>query len=160
VTLEEMEKRVRTLEDIEEIKQLNEYYVEHINPPEWKYLEQCFSRDAVLDVYAGKVNGREEIRKLLTENVSQIHAGVDEYYVVHPHISVSGDKASGRWLLVELIARPRKYAFKLPFLPADYVPDWMSGFQDVEYIREDGKWKISLMHWRVGHFSPIYEKVF
>jgi hypothetical protein len=84
---------------------------------------------------------------------------VDEYFVVQPHISVSGDKAKGRWLLIELIAKPRKYFFKLPFLPADYVPDWMSGFQDVEYVREDGKWKISRMHWRIGHFSPVYEKV-
>ena len=159
MTLEEMEKRLRSLEDVEEIKQLNEYYVEHFNPPQWEYLEQCFSRDAVLDVYAGNVKGREEIRKLLTEDVGRIHAGVDEYFVVQPRISVSGDKARGRWLLVELIAKPRKYAFKLPFLPADYVPDWMSGFQDVEYIREEGKWKISSMHWRVGHFSPVYEKV-
>jgi hypothetical protein len=159
MTLEEMEKRLRVLEDIEEIKQLNEYYVENFNPPAWEKIEQCFSKDAVLDVHAGKVKGREEIRKLLTQNISRIHAGVDEYYVVHPRITVDGDRAKGSWLLVELIAKPRKYPFKLPFLPADYVPDWMAGFQTVEYVREDGKWRISLMHWRARHFSPIYEKV-
>ena len=160
MTAEEMENRLRTLEDIEEIKQLNEYYVEHFNPPVWEEIEKCFAREAVMDVYAGKVKGKEEIRKLLTENVAQIHAGVDEYFVVHPRISVSGDQAKGSWLLLELIARPRKHPFKLPFLPADYTPDWMTGFQDVEYIREDGKWKISKMHWRVHRFSPIYQKVF
>ncbi len=159
MTLEEMEKRLGVLEDIEEIKQLNEYYVEHFNPPVWEELEQCFSKEAVLDVYAGKVKGREEIRKLLTQNINKIHAGVDEYFIVHPRISVSGDQAKGSWLLLELIAKPRKYPFKLPFLPADYVPDWMTGFQNVEYIREDGKWKISRMHWRIHRFSPVYEKV-
>jgi hypothetical protein len=159
MTLEEMEKRLRVLEDSEEIKQLNEYYVENFNPPVWGKIEPCFSKDAVVDVHAGKVKGREEIRKLATSNISKIHTGVDEYYVVHPRISVSGDKAKGNWLLVELIAKPRKYPFKLPFLPADYVPDWMSGFQDVEYVREDGKWKISLMRWRAHRFSPVYEKV-
>ncbi len=159
MTLEEMEKRLKVLEDIEEIKQLNEYYVEHFNPPVWEQIEHCFSKDAVFDAYAGKAEGREAIRKILTENVSRIHAGIDEYYVVHPRISVSGDKAKGSWLLVELIARPRKYPFKLPFLPADYTPDWMSGFQNVEYVREDGRWKISRMHWRINHFSPVYEKV-
>ena len=158
MTLEEMEKRLRLLEDVEEIKQLNEYYVQYFNPPVWGKIEQCFSKDAVLDVHAGTVKGREEIRKLLTENVSQIHAGVDEYFVVHPRISVSGDKAKGSWLLVELIAKPRKYPFKLPFLPSDYVPDWISGYQEVEYVREDGKWKISLMHWRATIFRRYTKK--
>ncbi len=160
MTLEEMEKRLRVLEDIEEIKQLNEYYVENINPPVWEKIEQCFSKDAVFDAYAGRGEGREAIRKILTEDVTRIHSGVDEYYVVHPRISVSADKAKGSWLLVQLIAKPRKYPFKLPFLPADYTPDWMAGFQNVDYVREDGRWKISKMHWRIHRFSPIYEKVF
>jgi hypothetical protein len=159
MNLDEMEKRIRVLEDIEEIKKLNEYYVENFNPPVWEKIEPCFSKDAEMDVYAGHVRGREEIHKLLTTDVNKIHAGVDEYYVVHPRISVSGDKATGSWLLVELIAKPRKYPFKLPFLAADYVPDWMAGFQTVDYVREDGKWKISRMHWRIRHFSPVYEKV-
>jgi hypothetical protein len=152
MTLEEIEKRLKILEDIEEIKQLNEYYVEHFNPPVREQIEHCFSKDAVFDAYAGKAEGKEAILKLLTENVSQVHAGVDEYYVVHPRILVDGDKAKGSWLLIELIA-------KLPFLPADYAPDWMTGFQNVEYTREDGKWKISKMHWRIHRFSPVYEKV-
>jgi hypothetical protein len=159
MNLEEMEKRLRVLEDIEEIKQLHEYYIEHFNPPVWEKIEQCFSKDAVFDIHAGQAKGKEEICKLLTENVSRIHTGVDEKYVVHPRIMVSGDKAKGSWILITLVAKPRKYPFKLTYLPADYVPDWTSGVQDVEYIREDGKWKISKMHYRNHHFSPVYEKV-
>ena len=159
MTLADLEKRIKVLEDIEEIKKLQVYYCSRINPPKWDEIKDCFSRDAVFDAYAGRVRGREEVGKTLTENVSRVHIGTDACFMVHPIVEVEGDKAKGGYTLFAIMAQPRKMVFRLPYLPADYSPDWVIGDCHMEYVREDGKWKISSLKWRCDRFSPVYDRV-
>jgi hypothetical protein len=153
-----LEKQNKTLKDIEEIKQVQQYYVDHLFPPEWDKIKDCFSKDAIFDTYAGRVRGHEAVHKILVDNVARIHTGHGTCFVLHPIISVDGDKATATWAIIFLWTQPQKLA-PLPFLPSDYTPDWVSGPYDLEYVREDGKWKISYLKWRATKFSPYYEKI-
>ena len=99
MNLEEMEKRLRTLEDIEQIKQLQARYVNCLINTEWDELLDCFSVDGDVDLHSGYARGKEAISKLFREKISVTHIGQEGLYEVHPVISVDGNRAKGSWLL-------------------------------------------------------------
>jgi len=154
MTLEELEKRIRTLEDIEEIKQLQVRYVNCLTTTEWDKLVDCFAENGVVDLTVGSSRGKEEIAKFFKETISVTHIGKEGNFVVHPTISVEGDRAKGSWLLYTHFSQPHKIQI-LPAVTAEEdAPDWMQGYYAMEYIRENGKWKISLLKWRGRLRSP------
>ena len=152
---EEVEKRLRTLEDIEEIKQLQARYVDCLITIEWDELFKCFTDDATVDLHSGLARGKAEIIKLFTEKIAITHVGTEGLYVVHPIITVDGDKAKASWLLYTHFSQPHKIQVD-PAKSDDMAdaPDWMQGYYKMEYIRVDGKWKIKLLRWRRRLRSP------
>jgi ketosteroid isomerase-like protein len=136
--LKELEKRVRVTEDIQEIHQLQRRYVNALICTEWDDCADCFAENAKIDVYLhDQVKGKAAITKWFKEELSVTHAGKEGDIVVHPIISVDGDKAKGKWLLYMMYAYPRTGQSLF----------WVQGFYDMEYVRENGTWKISLMKW-------------
>ena len=99
MTLEELEKRVKELEDVEEIKKVQFAYVNNLNVANWDEIGDCFAEDAKLELPAsGKRQGRKVIADFFRNELSFIHIGKEGIYCIHPVISVEGDKAKGRWL--------------------------------------------------------------
>jgi ketosteroid isomerase-like protein len=136
--LKDLEKRVRVTEDIQEIHQLQRRYVNALICTEWDDCADCFAENAKIDVYLhDPVKGKAAITKWFKEELSVTHAGKEGDIVVHPIISVDGDKAKGKWLLYMMYAYPRTGQSLF----------WVQGFYDMEYVRENGTWKISLMKW-------------
>jgi len=136
--LKELEKRVRVTEDIQEIHELQRRYVNALICTEWDDCADCFAENAKIDVYLHEpVTGNAAIRKWFKEELSLTHVGKEGDILVHPVISVDGDKAKGRWLLYMMYAFPRTGQSLF----------WVQGFYEMEYVREKGKWKISLMTW-------------
>jgi len=144
-TLEEMEKqlkalekRVRLTEDITEIKQLQRHYINSLICMEWDATTDCFAENGKVDVYLHKpVTGKKNIEKWFKEELSKTHAGKEGDVLVHPEITVDGDKAKGKWLLYMNYAYPR----------TGQALFWVQGFYDMDYVRENGKWKIAVMRW-------------
>ncbi len=154
MNLEELEKRLRNLEDIEAIKQLQARYVNCLTTTAWDDLVDCFTADAVVDLSAGKVRGREAIENLFKKKISITHVGLEGLFVVHPVISVEGDRARGSWLLYTFFSLPHKIQ-RDPSPTADVdAPDWMQGYYEMEYLKEKGTWKISLLRWTRRIKSP------
>jgi hypothetical protein len=154
MTLEEIEKRLRVLEDIEEIRQLQSRYVNCLTTIQWDDLVDCFAENGVVDLPTGIARGKKEIEKYFKEKIAITHIGMEGNFVVHPVISVDGDRATASWLLFTYFSMPHKIQIA-PALTADEdAPDWMSGFYDMEYVRENGVWKISLLKWRSRLRSP------
>jgi hypothetical protein len=56
---------------------------------------------------------------------------------VQPEILIDGDRAKGKWLLCMMYAYPR----------TGQMLFFVQGFYENEYVRENGKWRISLMTW-------------
>jgi hypothetical protein len=136
--LKKLEKRVRVTEDIQEIHQLQRRYVNALICTEWDDCADCFSENAKIDVYLHKpIKGNAAIRKWFKKELSQTHAGKEGDIVVHPIINVHGNKAKGKWLLYLMYCYPRTGQSLF----------WVQGFYEMEYVRENGKWKISLMRW-------------
>ena len=153
MNLQEMEKRLQTLEDIEEIKKVHVRYVNCLTTIKWDELVDCFAEDAV--VYLQKVaSGKKAIAKYYKEEASQRHVGLEGPFCVHPIISVEGDKAKGSWLLYIKWSHPHKPLPKLDFLCTEDAPDWFQGYHDMEYKKENGKWKISSLKWQCRLVSP------
>lgn len=152
--LDELEKRLKNLEDIEAIKQLQVRYVNDLTTIAWDDLVYCFTEDAVVDLSVGKVKGREAIENLFKNKISITHIAQEGNFVVHPIITVEGDKARGSWLLYTHFAQPHKIQID-PSPTADVdAPDWMGGYYEMEYVNENGDWKISLLRWTNRIRSP------
>jgi hypothetical protein len=148
MTLEEMEKRLKTLEDIEEIKQLQVNYVNCLTTVKWDEVIESFAENAVVDFGNRGATGKVDIGKLFKEQISEMHVGLEGNFVVHPIVAVQGDSAKGSWLLYIQFFHPRELPADMKAVVGDKIPDWMQGFYEMEYTREKGKWKISLLKWR------------
>jgi len=154
MTLEEMGKRLRALEDIEEIRKLQARYVNCLTLIQWDELVDCFAEDGAVDLHSGTARGKKEIEKFFKEKIAVTHIGMEGNFVVHPLISVQGDKATASWLLFTYFSMPHKIQIAPALTAKEDAPEWMSGFYDMEYVKENGVWKISLLKWRNRLRSP------
>ena len=155
MTMEQLEKRIKVLEDIEEIQKLHVHYVNCLLLAKFDDIVECFTEDGILDLHAGRVQGKKEMLKLFNDKLSAHHIGQEGAFAVHPIISVDGDKAKGSWLFYNQYAQPRKFEYKPGLIEREYAPDWIQGFYEAEYVRENGKWKISRLKWRYRLMSPL-----
>lgn len=138
VALKELEKRVQKTEDIQAIHQLQRRYVNALICADWDATTECFAKNALVNVHLHKpVKGKENIRRWFKEELSKTHCGFEGDILVHPEITLQGDKAKGKWLLYMMYAFPRTGQSLF----------WVQGFYEMEYIRENGEWKISYMSW-------------
>ena len=154
MSLEELEKRVRTLEDIDQIRKLQVHYVNCLTTASWDDVFDCFSEDSVVDFPQGIARGKQQVIAIFRNVVASMHVGLEGNFVVHPIITVDGDTAKGSWLLYIQFCRPRDFPSDFTDLIGGETPDWMQGFYEMEYIRQQGEWKISLLRWRRRLLSP------
>lgn len=146
MTLEEIEKRLKILEDTEEIKKLHLTYINALITCDWDKVEECFAENGVVDFKeSGILRGIQAISKDFRERISQSHIGKEGIMAIHPIITVDGDSAKGSWTFYNFTYHPREFA---DFPDPEKAPDWVQGLYDMEYTRVDGKWKISLLKWR------------
>jgi hypothetical protein len=143
--LGDLQARVQTLEDIENIKKLQRaygYYLEHMMVEDVLDLF-ADGENVELWVAAGKFKGKDEISRLYhyikdsfpgTEFLHQIMqlSGVVD-------INSDGQNAKGRW-----------YGFganALPLKDGKINPGWMNGVYEVDYVKQDSIWKIKKLRW-------------
>jgi ketosteroid isomerase-like protein len=133
MTLEELEKRVSTLEDLEAIRDLHHEYVFRLNNRQWDDIVDCFVDDATANIGAhGLRRGKAEITALFKERIARMNTGKgrDAHMVAQPVISIEGDKAQGHWLMYIFITDPATGNARMT-----------PGRHDCEYVKVNGKWK-------------------
>jgi ketosteroid isomerase-like protein len=134
MTLEEMEKRLQALEDLESIKKLHQHYIDLMDNLRYTEVLDLFTEDATVEVRnSGVKRGRKEM--------SEIYLGVlakkrgkeryDGHMAIEPDLTVEGDTARGTWLIYMLFSKP--------------VINWVQGKNEAEYRKVNGEWKISRM---------------
>jgi ketosteroid isomerase-like protein len=127
--LEDLESRIRAVEDTDAIRNLKARYAElcddDYNPDG---IAALFVDDAVWESGPlGRFEGKESIRDFF-RGASEIFTFAI-HYSLNPQIEVTGDTARARWYL---------------FMPCT-VGDgdqamWRAGIDDEEYVRVDGHW--------------------
>ncbi|MBN1191070.1 MAG: nuclear transport factor 2 family protein [Dehalococcoidales bacterium] len=142
MTVEEMEKRLRLLEDIEEIKKLHETYVYTLSSRQWDAWLDCFAEDAVADIQMHSLRrGKKEIEKLIWEDFDKLPK-TPGHLVEEPMIKVDGDRAKAHWIL---------YLFRYT------KPFWIQGRHECEYVKVNGRWKFSLVRFK-RPWPPLPQK--
>lgn len=146
--LEELEKRIKKLEDREAIKELKAKYTYALDKGDWDTVLGCFTDDAKCDwgKFAGAIyEGKEQLGKFFREDLRKtlsFHA----HLVHNPIVEVDGDKARGKWYYEE------------PCIWTDKdEAGWIMGIYNEEYVKIDNEWKINSI--KVEHFyQTTYDK--
>ena len=142
MTLEELEKDVKALEDIVEIENMHREYVTWLNSEQWDLIIDFFSKTAITEMGPyGVQKGKGEIAKLFGEVLAKGKQPMGRQIVDQPVITVEGDSAKGYWVVYRFFDVASTPA------PATQVVKWEQGRHDCEYVREDGKWKFSYLKW-------------
>jgi hypothetical protein len=152
-----LEAKVQKLEDIESIKKLQRaygYYLEHWMAED---IIDLFADgpDTTLLVAAGEYKGKEAIKRFFhqgregvemrkSDNPEFLHQVMQLSGVVD--VDPDGKTANGRW-----------YGFGANAFPAQggrVNPGWMNGVYEVDYVKQDGIWKLKKVHWCLTFHAP------
>ncbi|MFC1946004.1 nuclear transport factor 2 family protein [Chloroflexota bacterium] len=140
--VKDLEKRLQTTQDIDEVKKLHYRYIDALMLCEWDRITDMFAENSTFDVAGPKGvtvrKGKTDIEKYFKENLALTHVGKEGDVLVHPDISVEGDKATGRWWLYMMYYHPQTYQSLL----------WVQGVYDMEYVKVNGQWKFSYLKFR------------
>ncbi|RLC93485.1 MAG: nuclear transport factor 2 family protein [Chloroflexi bacterium] len=130
---EELEARLRRLEDIEAIKRLKYRYFRTLDCKLWDELAECFTPDATTDYSEGQYHfqGIYAIMKFLQRAMARYDFfGMHQGH--HPEIELTGEgMARGTWAAHNYMIDTRQDRAML-----------MAAFYHDEYVRVDGEWKI------------------
>ena len=136
MTMEELEKRIQVLEDKEAIRELHYHYLNCLTMVEWDKVFECFSDDVVTNIaHHGVKTGKTEVMNFFNNVIRKGHVGKEGNFVVHPIITVDGDRAKASWLIYIMHLDEKQ----------ENAKDWVQGVYDMEYVKENGKWKIGYM---------------
>jgi len=157
MNLEELEKEVQLQEDIQEIEHLQRKYGYYFDNNMWAEIVDLFSDNAesVEIVDHGVFYGKKGVRRIYWD---MFNAGGQtrmsppwmQFIVIQigglVDVSPDGKSAKGRWQTWLCEAKP---------YGAYNRQEWLHGYYENKYVKEDGKWKMSLLHWNNTFCSPF-----
>jgi hypothetical protein len=132
MSIEELEKRVKAIEDLEEIKKLHQNYINLMDNLQYEEVLDIFTEDGTAEVRSSGVKrGRKGLAEIYIEGLAKRRGTLRDvgHMVIEPDITVAGSTAEGTWLIYMLFSRP--------------TIQWVQGKAQCEYRKENGKWKIS-----------------
>jgi len=142
MTLEEMEKRLKVLEDIEAIKNLQNDYIFGLASQQWDDMLDCFAEDGSADIWThGLKKGKKEIRELFKSFGGKI-LPTHGHLVAQPVIKVDGDTAEGYWILYVFVDEPETKYYQ--------------GKYECTYVRVNGEWKFNHLKY-IRPWPPVPE---
>jgi hypothetical protein len=131
MSLEDLEKRLQTLEDLEEIKKLHQKYISLMDNLRYEEVLDLFTEDGSTEIRnSGVKTGRKELYDIYVGGLAKKRGAVryDAHMALQPDITIEGNTARGNWLIYMLFSRP--------------TIQWVQGRNEVEYRKEKGVWKI------------------
>lgn len=136
-----LEKTIRRLADIEDIKQLKARYAlacdDDYNPDK---LAALFAEDAIWDgSILGYAQGRESIREFFAGSAALVPFAVHQ--ISNPLIEIDGDSATGQWYLWQ----PMVFGSEAL---------WMSATYDDKYVRHCGQWLYQHLKLNIRMLTP------
>jgi ketosteroid isomerase-like protein len=132
MTIEQIEKRLQALEDLEKIKKLHQTYINLMDNLRYEEVLDLFTEDATSEIRNfGVKKGKKEMATVYLDILAKRRGDTrfDGHLAVQPDIAVEGDTAKGTWLIYMLFSKP--------------TIAWVQGKNECEYKRVNGQWKIA-----------------
>lgn len=157
MNLIELEREVNHLEDIQAIEDLQQMYGYYMDSHHREEVVDLFSDDteSIEIESVGLFLGKEGVKKffldndLIDEGVTVVPGWINILILMSQDvidIDPSGRTAKGRWntWLAE--------AMTVGGIPRQ---QWVHGYYENEYIKENGKWMFKKLHWNVTFFTSF-----
>jgi hypothetical protein len=147
-----LEDKVRALEDIEQIEKLQRIYGYYFDNRMFDEVVDLFSDDiesveiSNCGVYLGK-NGAKRMFKRFLGGKKELPGALGLHMQLQGVVDVDpgGKTAKGRWRCFYCVALPVKGELRAM---------WGHGEYENEYIKEDGKWKFTKLHFFLTFRTP------
>ena len=143
---DELEARIRKTEDFQEIANLQTQYSYLIDEGQMEALADLFADDFIWEAGFDQmtaVTSKPELLQLLKGAAEE--TTMMRHLPTTPHIEVEGDKARGKWYVLGMVTS---------VAPEGEVAKWVQGTLNNEYIRINGKWKISRKSTTFNFYTP------
>jgi len=134
--------RATRLADVAEIKRLQAIYGFYIDRSMWDEILDLMTDDVTLEygasgVYAGKAQARALLYGIGYGQYGLLKGQLRDHTQLQPVITLAPDgrTAQGRWHALVILGQFQQYA------------RWQTGPYENEYRKENGRWKISRLHW-------------
>jgi len=129
LNLNDLERRILVLEDIEAIRKLKSKYWRCVDGKLWDEIVECFTEDMVLCVFSKLIEGRDVCVQFLKDTLAQV-VSVHQGHQAEIEI-INESTARATWALNDLL---------LDMQPGVNFTGF--GYYEDEYVKEDGNWKI------------------
>lgn len=141
---QELEARIAKLEDVEEIKKLQAKYAYFIDTSQMEKVSELFADDFVAEYHQiGTFTTGAGLLEFL--NSAGATSSMMRHMMLMPLIEVDGDKARGTWYL---------HCTRTDITPHGEVAIWIQGKYENDYVRVDGKWKLSHLRFKFDFVTP------
>ena len=146
-----VEERARRVADINAIENLESSYGYYTDKMLWEEVLDLFTDNATLEigpsgVYVGKASIRRYLFSLSDGKEGPLPGVLFEHLQLQPIVTLATDglSANGRWR-----------AFLMTGVSGSGSGgNWGEGTYENEYVKEDGVWKISKLHWYATFVAP------
>jgi hypothetical protein len=149
--LAKIDTRAARVADVDKIEYLQGSYGFYTDKMLWDEVLDLFASDATLEigpsgVYAGKDSIRRYLYSLSGGKQGPLEGVLYEHFQLQPIVTVApdGNSAKGRW----------RGFLMLGVNGASDGGDWGEGTYENEYVKQDGVWKISKLHWYATFVAP------
>ncbi len=130
------------LEATSAVKRLQRAFGYYLDAAQWDEAADLFAADATIEmaldgVYCGQARIRQYLHALGGGRVGLKQGEIHEWFQLQPvvHVAPDGLTAKGRWRAFLIAGQLGESAV------------WGEGPYEVEYVRQDGVWKIAKLHW-------------
>lgn len=157
MNLQELEKHITLLEDIQAIEDLQKTYGYYMDTHQREQIVTLWSDDAdsfeleSVGLFLGKKGVKQFFLEndLLKGNEAVVPSWINILIMMfQPVITVAPDgrTAKGRW-----------NTWLAEAMPVGGIPrqQWVQGYYENEYVKENGKWLFKKLHWNVTVFTSF-----
>lgn len=142
----ELEARIRKMEDIHAITNLQALYSFHIDNAEIDELVALFADNFTWQVgfdEMTKITSKPTLARFLSKSSEQ--TPMMRHQPITPYIEVDGDRATGIWYLTGMMTSITSNGDQAR---------WVQGRYDNEYVRVDEGWKLSHLYFKYNFLTP------
>ena len=152
MNIEELERQVILMEDMQEIENLQRIYGYYFDNQMYQEVIDLFSEntESIEITDHGVFRGKEGVKRMYGGMIGMPRPGWIFFEVMQSQgvieVAPDGKTAKGRWYTPSFETRPFGGTTK---------QTWQFGVYDNEYIKENGKWLFRKLHWNLTFWTSF-----